>query len=218
MLRLLIRDITVVNDPESKLLLLQVRWQGGATDTIEVHRRPKRAEAIRYSDMFVAKIQAMAEKYNDQQIAAQLNSKALTSSTGKPFTVNMVRWIRFKHRIPGPLLSPGKLRARFAKDMASADGSSITGSNTASSLQHNASQIRHMPSQSMTPLTGGCKNGWRTPDIFVHHPQRKLFEVHYARTVRMLSGRCEPSVSGQGLSRPAGTLPVRHPRRFQAAP
>jgi hypothetical protein len=36
MLRLLIRDITVVNDPESKYLHLQVRWQGGATDTIEV--------------------------------------------------------------------------------------------------------------------------------------------------------------------------------------
>jgi hypothetical protein len=111
MLRLLIRDITVVNDPESKLLLLQVRWQGGATDTIEVHRRPKRAEAIRYSDMFVAKIQAMAEKYDDQEIAAQLNSEGRTSSTGKPFTVNMVRWIRFKHRIPGPSLSPGTLTA-----------------------------------------------------------------------------------------------------------
>jgi hypothetical protein len=35
MLRLLISDITVVNDPESKYLHLQVRWQGGATDTPE---------------------------------------------------------------------------------------------------------------------------------------------------------------------------------------
>jgi DNA invertase Pin-like site-specific DNA recombinase len=111
MLRLLIRDITVVNDPDSKLLHLQVRWQGGATDTIEVHRRPKRADAIRYSDMFVAKIHAMAEKYDDQEIADQLNDQALTSSTGKPFTLSMVRWIRFKHRIPGPSLSPGTLTA-----------------------------------------------------------------------------------------------------------
>jgi hypothetical protein len=61
-LRLLIGDITVVNNPEPKLLHLQVRRQGGATDIIEVHRRPKRAEAIRYSDIFVAKIQAMVEK------------------------------------------------------------------------------------------------------------------------------------------------------------
>jgi hypothetical protein len=111
MLRLLIRDITVVNDPDSKLLHLQVRWQGGATDTIEVHRRPRRADAIRYSDMFVGKIHAMAEKYDDQEIADQLNAQALTSSTGKPFTLSMVRWIRFKHRIPGPSLSPGTLTA-----------------------------------------------------------------------------------------------------------
>jgi DNA invertase Pin-like site-specific DNA recombinase len=111
MLRLLIRDITVVNDPDSKLLHLQVRWQGGATDTIEVRRRPKRADAIRYSDLFVAKIHAMAEKYHDQEIADQLNAQAVTSSTGKPFTVSMVRWIRFKHRIPGPSLSPGTLTA-----------------------------------------------------------------------------------------------------------
>jgi hypothetical protein len=52
MLRLLIRDITVAKDTDPKLLHLQVRWQGGATDTIEVHRRPKRAETIRYSRMF----------------------------------------------------------------------------------------------------------------------------------------------------------------------
>jgi hypothetical protein len=111
MLRLLIRDITVVNDPESKYLHLQVRWQGGATDTIEVQRRPKRADAMRYSDMFIATIHAMAEKYDDQEIADQLNAQARTSSTGKPFTLSMVRWIRFKHRIPGPSLSPGTLTA-----------------------------------------------------------------------------------------------------------
>jgi hypothetical protein len=98
---------------------------------------------------------------------------------------------------PVPRLPLARLQpARFAKDMASADGSSIIGSNTASSRRHNASQIRHMLSQSMTPLTDGYKNGWQTPDIFVHHAQRKLFEVHYARTVRMLSGRCEPSAFG----------------------
>jgi hypothetical protein len=53
-----------------------------------------------------------------------------------------------------------------------------------------------MPSQSMTLLTGGCENGWQTPDIFVHHPQRKLFEVHYAWTAGMPIGLCEPSALG----------------------
>ena len=102
MLRLLIRDITVVKGAEPKLLHLQIRWQGGATETIDVRRQPNRAEAIRYPDTFVAKIRTMAEKYDDKEIVARLKGEGLTSSTGKPFTVSIIRWIRFKHRIPSP--------------------------------------------------------------------------------------------------------------------
>jgi hypothetical protein len=109
MLRLLIRDITVVKGAEPKLLHLQIRWQGGATETIDVRRQPSRAEAVRYPDPFVAKIRTMAEKDDDEEIVLRLNGEGLTSSTGKPFTVSIVRWIRFKHRIPGPSLPTGAL-------------------------------------------------------------------------------------------------------------
>jgi hypothetical protein len=60
MLRLLIGDITVINGHEPRLLLLKIRWQGGAAETIEVHRQPKRAEAIHYPDAFVANICALS--------------------------------------------------------------------------------------------------------------------------------------------------------------
>jgi DNA invertase Pin-like site-specific DNA recombinase len=118
MLRLLIRDITIVKGPEPKLLRLQIRWQGGATETIEVRQLPNRPEAIRYPDTFVAKIRTMAERYDDKEIVAQLKSEALTSATGKAFTVNMIRWIRHKHRIPSRPLPAGTLnvtavRARY---------------------------------------------------------------------------------------------------------
>src|SRR6516164_5660066 len=109
MLRLLIHDITVVKGAEPKLLHLQIRWQGGATETIDVRRQPNRAEAVRYPDTFVAKIRTMAERYDDEEIVRWLNGEGLTSSTGKPFTVSIVRWIRFKHRIPGPSLPTGTL-------------------------------------------------------------------------------------------------------------
>src|SRR6201984_2866953 len=68
MLRLLISDITVVKGPDPKLLRLQIRWQGGATETIDVRRQPNRAEATRYPDTFVAKIRTMAEKCDDEEI------------------------------------------------------------------------------------------------------------------------------------------------------
>ena len=118
MLRLLIRDITVAKGPEPKLLRLQVCWQGGANETIEVRQRPKRQDAIRYPDTFVAKIRDMAKLYHDAEIIDLLKSEGLTSSTGKPFTLSMIRWIRHKHHIPSPLppagtLTVGQVRQRY---------------------------------------------------------------------------------------------------------
>jgi hypothetical protein len=50
------------------------------------------------------------------------NRDGLTSSTGKPFTVSMIRWIRYKHRIPGPSLPAGtfsvsQVRERYGVSM-----------------------------------------------------------------------------------------------------
>src|SRR5215831_12681051 len=47
-----------------------------------------------------------------------LKSEGLTSSTGKPFTLSMIRWIRHKHHIPSPLppagtLTVGQVRQRY---------------------------------------------------------------------------------------------------------
>ena len=122
MLRLVISDITVVKGPDPKLLRLQIRWQGGATETIEVRQRPNRADAVRYPEALVAKIRALAERHADKEIAVRLNAEGLTSSTSKSFTASMISWIRFKHRIPGPSRLPGTLtvsevRARYGVSM-----------------------------------------------------------------------------------------------------
>src|SRR6266853_3784410 len=118
MLRLLIKDITIVKAPEPKLLQLCIRWQGGTTETVAVHLPPNRVEAIRYPDTFVDRIRALAAVHDDDQIIALLKHEGLTSSTGKPFTVAMIRWIRYKHRIPSPPLpartfSVNQVRERY---------------------------------------------------------------------------------------------------------
>ena len=59
MLRLLIKDITIVKAPEPKLLQLCIRWQGGTTETVAVHLPPNRVDAIRYPDTFVDRIRAL---------------------------------------------------------------------------------------------------------------------------------------------------------------
>src|ERR1700692_1384787 len=122
MLRLLIRDITVVKGPEQKRLRLHIRWQGGTTETVELHLAPNRAEAVRYHDAFVARIRGLAVTHDDDEIIALLKRDGLTSSTGKSFTVSMIGWIRHKHCIPGPSLPAGtfsvsQVRKRYGVSM-----------------------------------------------------------------------------------------------------
>jgi hypothetical protein len=55
-LRLLIRDVTISMD-RNRRSSGYVRWQGGATETLELRLPPNRAEAIRYPEAFVARVQ-----------------------------------------------------------------------------------------------------------------------------------------------------------------
>lgn len=101
-LRLLVRDITVTKGPEPKLVRLHVRWQGGATETLELRLPPNRAEAVRYPEAFVARIRALAGNHHDDEIVPLLRAEGHQSSTGKPLTLSMIKWLRYKHRIPAP--------------------------------------------------------------------------------------------------------------------
>lgn len=109
MLRLLIKDITVTKGPEPKQVRLHIRWQGGATETLELRLPPNRADAVRYPPPFVDEIRALARSHDDREIAALLARDGKTSATGKPFTASMISWIRHKHRIPGPSAPAGTL-------------------------------------------------------------------------------------------------------------
>jgi DNA invertase Pin-like site-specific DNA recombinase len=117
MLRLLIKDITVVKGPEPKLLRLQIRWQGGATETVEIRLPPNRAEAVRYPVTFIARLRELARAHNDNEIVAQLRREGQNSSTtGKPITLGTIKWLRYKYRIPAPLPPDGTLNVRQVRE------------------------------------------------------------------------------------------------------
>jgi DNA invertase Pin-like site-specific DNA recombinase len=101
-LRLLVRDITVTKGPQPKTIGLHVRWQGGAIETLELQLPPNRAEAIRYPEAFVARLRALAVNHHDDDIIRLLSAEHHQSPTGKPLTLSMIKWLRYKHRIPAP--------------------------------------------------------------------------------------------------------------------
>jgi hypothetical protein len=117
-LRLLVRDITASKGSEPKTVQLHIRWQGGATETQNVHLPPNRADAVRYPEAFVSRVRELAVNHHDDEIVQLLGAEGYQSSRGKPLTDSMIKWVRHKHRIPAPMppadtFSVGQLCERY---------------------------------------------------------------------------------------------------------
>lgn len=101
-LRMLIKDITV--EKNEKVLLLHVRWQGGALEDLEVEIPAKASDKWRHSPETVEQVRTLAMHSSDKEIAQTLNEQGVMTNKGNPFTVSSIRWIRYKHSIPAPKL------------------------------------------------------------------------------------------------------------------
>jgi DNA invertase Pin-like site-specific DNA recombinase len=116
-LRLLVRDITVTKGPEPKIVRLHIRWQGGATETLQVQLPQKRADAIRYPSPFVARIRELAAKHHDDEIVTMLRREGcISTKTRRPVTSATVKWLRYKHRIAAPPPPEGTLNVRQVRE------------------------------------------------------------------------------------------------------
>lgn len=98
-LQLLIRDITVTK-PEPHVALLQVRWQGGADESLRVELPRSACDRWRHDEALVDRVRELAKQLDDAQIAEQLNNEGLMTNKGNSFTVKSIKWIRHKHSIP----------------------------------------------------------------------------------------------------------------------
>ena len=61
---------------------------------------PNRADAVRYPEAFVSRIRELAIHLHDDEIVLLLRAEGHHSSTGMPLTLAMIKWLRYKHRIP----------------------------------------------------------------------------------------------------------------------
>ena len=103
MLRLLIKDITVEKPSaheQLKQLLVHIRWQGGACSDLHLQRPPKIADRVRYPATVVNCVRDLAQRLSDGEIAESLNRDGQVSAHGKPFSVSMIEWIRYRYQIP----------------------------------------------------------------------------------------------------------------------
>ena len=103
--RLLIGDITVNKSSQTKILLLNIRWLTGHTEQIQVNLPANAFDKIRYPQEMVDMVRELTLQYGDDKRTLDiLNRQGTISATGKPFTRDMIQWIRFKHKIKIPTL------------------------------------------------------------------------------------------------------------------
>jgi DNA invertase Pin-like site-specific DNA recombinase len=117
MLRLLIRDITVEKLPAQRQVVMHVRWQGGACTDTTVSLPAPIAERIRYPAAIVEQVRELSHRLSDPQIVAHLNREGLHSPHGKLFTLDMIKWIRYRYQVPSiSLKRPEELTVRQVAD------------------------------------------------------------------------------------------------------
>ena len=102
MLRLLVEDITV-QQHEGRTVVLHTRWTGGACEDIAVEL-PAKYDRIRCPQELIDEVKRLATTHDDEDIAATLNESGRKSLHDRPFTTGMIKWIRYKYKLPTPKL------------------------------------------------------------------------------------------------------------------
>ena len=112
-IRLLIEDVTVERFNQPRQLALHIRWKGGKQESLTVPIPLKQPDRVRYPDETIQQVRDLAKNLHDKEIAASLNQRDIKSSSGKPFTVSMIKWLRYKHHIPAcPTHRQGELTVK----------------------------------------------------------------------------------------------------------
>jgi len=96
MARLLIADVTLLKDTEVRA---QVRFNGGATHTLNIPLSKCAWMLRQTSPSVVAEIDRLLDEHSDVEIAELLNGQGLTSGEGKAFNRVIVAHIRLDYRL-----------------------------------------------------------------------------------------------------------------------
>ena len=96
----MINDITLTSHPDQPEIHIGIHWRSGASDEITV-LRPAAARTRRASEVQHL-IHQLGPTHTNQQLAERLNADGHLTASGRPFTKESVRWMRWKHRVASP--------------------------------------------------------------------------------------------------------------------
>ena len=94
----LIKDVCL-NRGETTIEV-SIRWQTEACTVLSVPRHRRSCDARRTDPAVLARLRALAADTTDRRIAEILDQEGFRSGTGRPFTTNIVKQLRYSYSIP----------------------------------------------------------------------------------------------------------------------
>jgi hypothetical protein len=98
LLRFLIKDVCLTRGETT--IEVAIRWRTEACTVLNIPRPKRSCEARRTEPTALARLRALAADTSDSQIAQILDREGFRSGTGRPFTTNIVKQLRYSYSIP----------------------------------------------------------------------------------------------------------------------
>lgn len=99
-LRILVEDVTVMAESWKSDCSVGIRFRSGCCETVPLTKPGRRCDEVRHSDVAIALVRKLSLSMDDTEIVTYLKDNAILTKTGTAFTVDSIRWIRHKHKIP----------------------------------------------------------------------------------------------------------------------
>ena len=100
-IRILIEDVSVIAHSGIGDFTIGIRFRSGCCETVRLTKPRRRPDEVRHSDSTVSLVRKLAATMDDHEIVSHMKNNGFLTSTGKAFTKASIRWIRYKHNIPG---------------------------------------------------------------------------------------------------------------------
>jgi len=99
-LRTLVEDVTIFAQPRQPNMRLGLRWKTHCCEELHTVKPLPYGTVRKHTPQIVGYVRELAAAMSDTQIVNHLNNTGEKTPEGRAFTVDSIKWIRFKHKIP----------------------------------------------------------------------------------------------------------------------
>lgn len=100
LIRVLIKDVTLTRQKENASVRIQIHWKTGATSQLTVDHPQPPSQAIQTPSAVIDFVREKAKILPDREIGQELNRLRFLSGRRKKFHQGMIKWIRYRYKIP----------------------------------------------------------------------------------------------------------------------